>query len=131
MPAKMFRWRALLLTLGVVALMSVVLLPLVAERSAPREIVIVARDMAFFVEGDATPNPVIRVSRGEHITLTFRNEEVGMNHDFAIRGWGVATRQLQGAGVDRVSFTVPEAAGTVEYVCSPHAAMMRGSIVIE
>jgi plastocyanin len=131
MPAKVFRWRAPLWTLGVVALMSVVLLPLVAQRTHSREIVIVARDMAFFVEGEATPNPVIRVSRGEHITLTFRNEEMGMNHDFAIRGWGVATRQLKGDGVDRISFTVPEAAGTVEYVCGPHSAMMRGSIVIE
>ena len=131
MPAKVFRRRALLLTLGVVASMSVVLLPLVAQRAAPREIVIVARDMAFFVDGEATPNPVIRVTRGEHITLTFRNEEVGMNHDFAIRVWGVAMRQLQGNGVDRISFTVPEAAGTAEYVCSPHSAMMRGTIVIE
>lgn len=131
MSGKVFRFRSVVSTLGVVAVISLVLLPLIAERARPREIVIVARNMAFFLDGDATPNPFIRVKRGEHIALTFRNEEPGLTHDFVIGGWGVATRQLQGDGVDRISFTVPEVAGTAAYLCSPHSAMMRGTIVIE
>jgi plastocyanin len=131
MRAKLFGFRFVLSTFGVVAVISFLLLPLVAERINPREIVVVARDMAFFVEGQAAPNPVIRVRRGEHIALTFRNEEAGMTHDFAISGWSVATRQLRGNGVDRISFTVPDVAGAAEYVCSPHSATMRGVILIE
>lgn len=134
MLARVPRWRTPLFMLGVVALMSLVLLPLVAgraERADPREIVIVARNMTFFLEGEAAPNPVIRVKRGEQIALTFRNEEKGIAHEFAINGWSLATRQLQGGGVDRISFVVPDAAGTAAYVCTPHSTMMRGSIEIE
>lgn len=131
MRAKVLGFRLVVSVLGVVAVMSLVLLPLIAERADPREIVIAARDMAFFLEGQTTPNPVIRVRRGERIALTLRNEETGMIHDFAISDWGVATRQLRGVGVDRISFKVPDVRGSAEYLCSPHSAAMRGVILIE
>jgi hypothetical protein len=102
-----------------------------AERVVPREIVVVARDMAFFVNGGATPNPVISLKRGEAIALTLRNEDPGIVHDFAIPGWGVETRRLDGRGTDRVLFTVPDKAGTADYVCTPHSAMMFGILSIE
>jgi plastocyanin len=107
------------------------LLPLTAGRSQPREIVLVARDMGFFVAGTATSNPLITIKRGEEIALTLRNEDPGIIHDFVIPAWNVKTRRLQGDGSDRVVFTVPDEAGSVDYLCTPHAAMMYGKIAVQ
>jgi plastocyanin len=111
--------------------------PLTAERAAEsgsgrtREIVLVARDMAFFLPGETTPNPVLRLKRGERIALTLRNEDAGIAHDFAIPAWDVATKKLDGEGSDRVVFRVPDKAGPADYLCNPHAVMMFGAIAVE
>jgi plastocyanin len=110
------------------------LLPVMAERAdrrEPREIVIVVRDMAFFLEGGAEANPAIRVKAGEEVVLTLRNEEPGMTHDFAIATWGAATRPVKGEGLDRIRLKVPRSTGTTEYVCRPHSATMRGLMIVE
>jgi hypothetical protein len=128
--------RAIVLAVAVSGSVAVALLPLAAERvdsagrAAPREIVVVARDMAFFVPGTSAPNPDIAVERGEQIALTLRNEDLGIVHDFAIPGWGVETRRVDGLGSARVVFTVPDGAAAADYLCTPHAAMMFGRITV-
>lgn len=100
------------------------------DRSAPREIRLVVRDMTFYVEGQDAPNPTLQARAGERIRLVLSNTEPGMSHDFRIDAWRVHTRLLKGKGQDTVDFTVPESRGSHEYRCSPHAEMMYGKIVV-
>ena len=53
-------------------------------REAPREITLVVRGMTFYLEGNDQPNPSIRVKAGERIRVVLRNEERGIQHDFAM-----------------------------------------------
>lgn len=115
------------------------LLPIVAaSRPAakgdpdPREIRLVAREMAFFVDGDATANPTLTLKAGERVRLVLRNEDAGMTHDFAINAWRIGTKTLTAKGAETaVVFRVPGQRGTTPYQCTPHAQMMRGSIQVE
>ena len=106
-------------------------LPGSSASKGPREIHLIARDMTFYIEGDETPNPTIRLRAGEDVRLTLRNEDPGMDHDLAIRAWNVATRLLEGKARDAIVFRVPDARGSEVYACTPHAMMMRGTIVVE
>lgn len=115
------------LTLGLFAL-----LPLVAKpRSGPRELVLVARGMTFYLDGNPAPNPTIRVKQGEEIHLVFRNEEVGVTHDFAVPGLKVSVRPLRGDGLTKLNFRVPKKPGSYQYLCNPHSQMMTGQIEVE
>lgn len=111
--------------------------PVAASRPAtrdpgPREIRIVARDMAFFVAGDEAANPTLRFKAGERVRLVLRNEDAGLTHDFAIAAWNVGTKTLTEKGAETaVVFRVPGERGTTPYQCTPHAQMMRGSIQVE
>jgi plastocyanin len=98
----------------------------------PREIVLTARNMAFYLDGNPTPNPTVHVRAGERVTVTLRSEDAGITHDFAVKAWQVGTALLSGKGTVSVSFRVPEAPpGAQEYVCSAHAVMMRGKIAVQ
>ena len=119
-------------------LVATALLPMVVasgDRAAsprPREIRLVAKDMTFYLEGQSTPNPTLRVQAGEQIRLVLRNETPGMSHDLVIKPWQVQTPMLAKKGEEAaVSFLVPDRTGTATYNCTPHAEMMRGSIIIE
>jgi plastocyanin len=119
-------------------LLAVALLPIVGASGdrtaspAPREIRLVAKDMSFYLEGQSTPNPTLRVRAGEQIRLVLRNETPGMSHDLVITPWQVQTPMLAKNGEEAaVSFRVPDRTGTETYNCTPHAVMMRGSITIE
>ena len=127
------RWHTLVVALAVMVTIAVAfLLPVTAERkTAPRQISLVTRNMAFYVDGDPAPNPVLRVKRGEEIIITVRNEDEGMTHDLAINAWGASTKALAGTSSDRLTLTVPSKAGAVDYVCRPHSAMMRGVLIVE
>ncbi len=98
---------------------------------APREIVLVARDMGFYLDGAGAANPTLRLEAGEDIRLVLRNEEPGVIHDVAVSAWNVGTRRLQARERDAVVFRVPDAPGRYEYLCNPHASMMRGIIEVE
>jgi plastocyanin len=106
-------------------------------RDDVREIRLVARDMTYYVDtgsdGDTAddPNPTLRFKAGEQIRIAFRNDDRGMSHDFTIRAWGVSTKVLNGKGDDSITFRVPEDTKSVRYVCTPHAGMMSGQIVVE
>jgi plastocyanin len=134
-PARRVRrTRRFIAGLSAVLLTAVVALPsLVADPAAPsREIVLTARNMAFYLAGNPQPNPTLRVRAGESITLVLRSEDAGITHDFAVKAWDVATSLLTGKGAVSVSFRVPDRReGPQEYVCSAHAIMMRGTIEVE
>jgi hypothetical protein len=106
-----------------------------ALRPAPREIVLVAQDMAFFLDGPAggarTPNPTLTLERGEIVRLTLINRDAGMDHDWAARGLDVATRLVRGDGsVTSALIEAPAEPGRHEYVCSVHDKMMRGVLEV-
>jgi plastocyanin len=119
--------------IGVIALMAT-LLPMIAS-SPPdgvRDIRIVVRDMAFYVDGGTEPNPAISVRAGEQVRIRLRNEDAGMRHDFTVRAWTVGTRMLADRGdEDQVVFQVPAERGTQTYQCTPHSKMMSGTIRVE
>ena len=107
----------------------VALLPLVAESAAPREIVIVARQMAFRGE-NGSANPTVHVRVGERVRLIFVNEDAGFDHDFSIPGWSIGTSTVRGAGRTSIEFQAPDRPGPAEYICSLHPTMMRGTIQV-
>ena len=116
-----------------VALVFAALLPVMTKTTAPdREITLVVRGMAFYVDGDFThPNPVIAVRAGEHVRIAVRNEARGITHDFAVPQLGAATRLLDWNDGDAVSVEIPDRPGTYEYVCNPHRAMMKGILKVD
>jgi plastocyanin len=102
-----------------------------ASKPAAREIVLISRDIAFFLPGDPTPNPTLHVAPGESVRLRLINEDRGMRHDWAAGSLGVATRLLDGDGsADTVEFTAPQERGSHRYVCSTHAALMSGQLEV-
>ena len=100
------------------------------DAASVREIHLVVKSMTFFVEGQDGPNPTLHARPGERIRIVLRNADIGMSHDFAIRSWSVNTQLLKGKGQDSIEFTVPAKRGTHLYSCTPHAAMMGGTIVV-
>ena len=106
-------------------------MPLLTEvPPGPREIVVVASDMAFYVDGDAEANPRIRMEAGETVRLVLWNEQPGVIHGFAVGAWQLATPRLRGRERDSIVFKAPEAIGHYVYECSPHGAMMHGVIEV-
>jgi plastocyanin len=97
----------------------------------PRDVVLVVRDMAFYLDGEGLENPTLHFKAGEEIRLHLQNEEAGVTHNFAVREWHLATRRLQGRDRDTLTFRVPERSGRYDYLCNPHASMMRGIIEVE
>ena len=117
-----------------VAALAVTLLPMIASSRAdpPREIHISVRNMAFYVDGIAGPNPAITLRPGEQVRLRLSSEDAGLRHDFRVEAWDVSTKTLEDRGQeDTIVFRAPHERGTVTYLCSPHAAMMSGTIRIE
>jgi plastocyanin len=106
------------------------LLPLIAESREPRELLVVARQMAFYVDDGRTSNPTIRVSPGEHIRIIFVNDDAGFDHDFAVADWTAGTPVLHGKGRTSIDLHAPAKPGRAAYVCSMHASMMRGIIEV-
>jgi plastocyanin len=96
-----------------------------------RQITIVARDMAFYVEGDPRPNPIIEARAGETLRIVLKNQDRGMTHDFAVPSADAFTDVLKWNENDEVTFEVPSEPGTYDYVCRPHLLMMKGAIEVK
>lgn len=112
----------------------VTVLPMIAasNRDAVRNINIVVRDMAFYVDGATDANPIITFRAGERVRLHLKNEDAGMRHDFTIKAWTVSTKMLgDRAEEDVVEFRVPDSRGSQTYQCTPHPKMMTGTVRIE
>ena len=101
-------------------------------RPAPRDITLVVRGMAFYLEnGDGLPNPVIQLQAGERVRITLRNEERGIRHDFAVPSLRATLEPIGWNESADVTFVAPDTPGTYEYWCRPHMLMMRGKIVVQ
>ena len=109
------------------------LLPMVAssDLDKKRDVHLVIRDMAYYLDGKGEPNPTLQFRRGERVRLILTNEDAGMEHDFVVKNWNVATKVLDGRGVDAVNIRIPRRPGSHTYFCTPHSAKMRGTIVID
>ncbi len=105
---------------------------LVGSRERPREIRLVARDMAFYVDGQDVPNPTLKLHAGEEVRVVVSNADAGMAHDFGVSAWDVRTPLLTArASQAAVVLHAPRARGSHEYTCGPHSAIMRGTIEVE
>ncbi len=121
------------IVIGIAAL-AVSLLPMLAssDPDSTREIRIVVRDMAFYVDGGPEANPPITLRAGERVRVRLRNEDAGLRHDFVIKAWTVGTKMLEDRGdEDTVVFRVPDERGSQSYQCTPHTRMMSGTIRVE
>ena len=118
---------AVLVALGGAATMAAV----IPRRPPVREIRLVVRDMTYYVEGEAAPNPPLRARTGERVRVILRNDDPGMTHDFGIAAWNALTPRLQAGGEARLEFTAPVQPGTAAYACTPHGQMMRGTVTVE
>lgn len=87
--------------------------------------------MTFTVVGqpDAV-NPVIPLRAGERVRLTLKNEAPGLLHDITIPDLRVTIEQLRQGESGEAVFTVPNSPGTHQYLCRPHAELMRGVVDI-
>lgn len=104
------------------------LLPAVT-RTPTREVALVVKGMAFYLESDlTTPNPIIEVKAGERVRVVLRNQDRGLTHDFAVPAIGAVTNEIPWNQSDELVFDVPDEPGIYEYVCQPHRLMMRGTI---
>ena len=118
-----FVWALVAIMVG-----SVGLLP-VWTKGQPREVALVARDMAFYLEGNTrVANPVLDVRPGEQIRIVLKNRDEGMTHNFAIPALKATTRLVSWDDDGDTLFVAPEKPGLYEYVCSPHALMMKGTL---
>lgn len=126
------RPRALLVPLALILVLALAGFSLrAAARPEARTVSLVARDMAFFVAGETTPNPTLHASPGEALRFELRNEDAGMNHDLALPQLDRASRGLVAAGDSAVlELRAPSEAGDYEYVCTMHAQMMRGVLAV-
>jgi plastocyanin len=95
-----------------------------------REIVLSARGMSFYLDGDPSPNPTIRLRAGERVRFVLRNEAAGLAHDLFIPGLGVSLEPIQSGASLAAVVRVPAAPGTFPYICRPHAQMMQGTVVV-
>lgn len=96
-----------------------------------REVTLVARDMAFYLDGDTgEANPVIEARAGETLRVVLKNLDRGMTHDFAVPSADAATTVLKWKEEAEITFEVPSKPGVYEYVCRPHVLMMKGTIKV-
>ena len=123
------------MSLLLAALGALALTDTASSEAAPREIVLVAEDMAFYLDGAGATraaNPTIELARGETVRLVLVNRDSGFEHDWASSGLRAATRAVAGDGsVTSALVHAPAERGRHEYVCSLHARMMRGSIEVK
>lgn len=105
--------------------------PDTVKAEAEVEVSLVARNMAFYLPGDPTPNPTLRVRPGQVLRLRLVNEDLGMEHDWVVDALGVRTRVLVGDGTaQELTVQAPSQPGTHDYTCSLHAQMMRGKLEV-
>jgi hypothetical protein len=115
----------LVVTIGTLAVVP----RIVATREQVREIRLVAKNMTYYADGADSANPPIRLVPGEQVRVTLRNEDRGMSHDFGIPAFGVGTGIVQFGAEKAIVFKVPEKPASATYICTPHSAMMSGSIL--
>ena len=123
--------RTVLIAVAFVVVGLIALMPVVANpRTSPREIVLVARDMAFYLEGSNTPNPTIVVKPSEEVRVIVRNQDPGITHAFAVGSLRASINRIEPGSTQGIQFRAPRKAGRYDYVCPPHALMMKGTLLV-
>ncbi len=120
---------ALLLTAGASAFTFVAL----RGDGAPREIVLIAKDMAFVADPPTAGqplNPTIVLHPGERVRLVLRNLDPGMRHDLIVDRLRLRTPALDHGESDEIVFSAPTEPGGWDYHCSFHSRLMRGRIIV-
>jgi plastocyanin len=103
----------------------------VLMQQTAREVTLVARGMAFYLEGEPeTPNPIINARPGETVRIVLKNHDRGMTHDFTLPAVDASTDVLDWNEEDAITFEVPTEPGAYEYVCRPHLLMMKGTLKV-
>ena len=116
----------------VVAILIVGGLVAAVSRTPARTITLVAKGMAFYLEGDlTTPNPTIVVKAGERVRIVLRNEDRGFVHDFAMPAVDAAVDQVNWNEAAAETIEMPDRPGAYEYICRPHRLMMNGTILVQ
>ena len=125
-------WTGGMIVAAVVALVAAAVVSSAGAREQVREIHLVARGMAFYLDADpTTANPAIAVQRGERVRFVLRNETPGIDHDLAIASFGVGLTPIAAGQVASFDLEVPDRPGRHEYACRPHAVMMKGVVEIQ
>jgi len=97
----------------------------------PRTIVLIARNMGFYVDGEITKNPRIVAGRGERLRFVLSNDDPGMAHDLRVPSLSVATKLLRNSGMTAETLLhAPQQAGEHVYLCSLHSRIMRGILEV-
>lgn len=110
-------------------LMVIAVLAPALSKTPTREVTLVARNMAFYLESDPkTPNPTIDVKAGERVRIVLRNQDRGLMHDLAVPAVKKTLDLLEWNESDDLTFTAPKRLGAYQYECQPHRLMMRGTI---
>jgi plastocyanin len=99
-------------------------------RPAPREVALVARGMAFYLENGDAPNPTLTFKAGDRIRIVLRNQDRGISHNVVIPSVKAEFQPIGWNQSADVVFEVPDAPGIYEYWCRPHMMMMRGTIIV-
>ena len=121
---------AAIVLVGAATIAAIVPRPALSRRPV-HEIRLVARDMAYYMDGNSAPNPTLTVRRGEQVRIVLRNADPGMIHDFTVPAWKAVTRRLAAGEEAILQFKAPEQPGLGTYSCSPHGELMRGTIRVE
>jgi plastocyanin len=100
-------------------------------RPAPREVTLVARGMAFYLENGDRPNPTLTFTAGDRVRIVFKNQDRGIQHNFAVPSFKAELDPIGWNESDDLVLDVPKTPGTYDYWCRPHMMMMRGSIIVE
>ena len=99
--------------------------------SGELELTLIARDMAFYLDGDPQPNPTLELGRGQQVRIHFINEDRGVTHDLWLPDLGVSTAPLPGDGSrETLSFRTPDETLDSSYACTRHMAMMTAALEI-
>ena len=105
------------------------LLPALESGTPTREVTLIAKGMAFYLEGDpSTANPTIDVKAGERLRIVLHSQDRGMTHDFAVPAVAAGMNAIDWNESGEVVLDVPDTPGTYEYICRPHVLMMRGTL---
>lgn len=128
--ARTTRWAAAGAGVAVVAGAATLAAVLLPRRAPVHEIRLVVRDMAYYAEGESTPNPSLQVERGERVRVVLRNDDPGMIHDFGVSAWDARTPSLRTGDEATFEFTAPDQPGETTYACTPHGQTMRGRLTI-